>query len=76
MTARGKIFLTLLILGVVGFGAWKWRDTFAPSNGGGTKGATAPGKSGAETTTAGLVETQTEVPHLATPGTYLPKENN
>ena len=26
MNARGKIVLTILILGVVGFGAWKWWD--------------------------------------------------
>lgn len=30
MTARGKIVLTLLILGVVGFGMWRWRDKLAP----------------------------------------------
>jgi len=75
MTARGKIFLTLLILGVVGFGAWKWWGTFAPSGGGGAKAGASPAKSGGDTATAGLVETQTEIPQLATPGTYLPKDN-
>lgn len=74
MTTRGKIVLTLLILGVVGFGAWKWWDKFAPTGTASTSVAT----SGAQSTTAptaGLVETQAEVPHLAAPGTYLPKDN-
>lgn len=32
MTTRGKIVLTLLILGVVGFGMWRWRDKLAPQS--------------------------------------------
>jgi len=31
MTARGKIVLTILILAVAGFGAWRWWDKIAPS---------------------------------------------
>ena len=31
MTTRGKIILTLLILGVVGFGAYRWWDKIAPA---------------------------------------------
>ena len=31
MTARGKIILTLLILGVVGFGVYRWWDKIAPA---------------------------------------------
>jgi len=76
MTTRGKIVLTLLILGVVGFGAWKWWDKFAPAGAGGTTASTSKGKpTTAAAPTAGLVETQTEVPPLAAPGTYLPKDN-
>lgn len=30
MTTRGKIVLTLLLLGVVGFGIWRWSDKLAP----------------------------------------------
>jgi NitT/TauT family transport system substrate-binding protein len=30
MTGRGKIVLTILILGVVGFGLWRWWDKVAP----------------------------------------------
>jgi len=31
MTTRGKIILTILILGVAGFGAWRWWDKIAPA---------------------------------------------
>src|ERR1017187_7206149 len=31
MTARGKIILTILILAVAGFGAWRWWDKIAPT---------------------------------------------
>ncbi|MEO7298323.1 MAG: phosphate ABC transporter substrate-binding/OmpA family protein [Verrucomicrobiota bacterium] len=31
MTARGKIFLTFIILAVVGFGVYRWWDKIAPS---------------------------------------------
>jgi NitT/TauT family transport system substrate-binding protein len=31
MTARGKIVLTILILAVAGFGAWRWWDKIAPT---------------------------------------------
>jgi len=31
MTTRGKIILTLLLLGVVGFGVYRWWDKIAPS---------------------------------------------
>lgn len=30
MTTRGKIILTLLVLGFLGFGAYRWRDKIAP----------------------------------------------
>jgi NitT/TauT family transport system substrate-binding protein len=33
MTTRGKIVLTLLILGVVGFGSYRWWDKIAPTPG-------------------------------------------
>jgi len=33
MTTRGKIVLTVLILGVVGFGVYRWWDKIAPTNG-------------------------------------------
>ena len=36
MTARGKIVLTILLLAVVGFGAYRWWDKIAPSGKSGT----------------------------------------
>ena len=30
MTARGKILVTLVILGVLGIGAWKWWPKLVP----------------------------------------------
>src|SRR5215471_3651292 len=30
MTARGKLVLTILILGIVGFGVYRWWDKIAP----------------------------------------------
>ena len=32
MTGRGKFILTILILGVVGFGAWRWWDKIVPQS--------------------------------------------
>ncbi len=32
MTGRGKFVVTLLILGVVGFGVWRWWDKIAPQS--------------------------------------------
>src|SRR6266540_602700 len=74
MTARGKFVLTLLILGIAGFGAWKWWDKFAPTSGGSGTNSTAKSYGGTEPP-AELVETQTEVPPLAAPALYLPKDN-
>jgi len=31
MTGRGKFILTILILGVVAFGVWRWWDKIAPA---------------------------------------------
>jgi NitT/TauT family transport system substrate-binding protein len=78
MTAKGKIILTLLILGVLGLGVWKWLPKLAaPSS---NAPNSEPGKARTETTAATvqaveLVETQTEVPKLATAGAYQPKDN-
>jgi NitT/TauT family transport system substrate-binding protein len=30
MTARGKLVLTILLLGMVGFGVWRWKDKVMP----------------------------------------------
>ena len=81
MTAKGKIVLTLLILGVLGLGVWKWlpKLTSQGSNPPTASQTSEPGKartdSAATVQAAELVETQTEVPKLAAPGAYQPKDN-
>ena len=89
MTARGKIVLTLLVLAVVGVGAWKWWDKLNASKRSGPgqppSTASAPASPGAATAPAAasaeaakpvvLAETQTEIPKLAPPGVYQPKDN-
>lgn len=83
MTAKGKIVLTLLILGVLGLGVWKWMPKLA-KNSPGTQshsgdpnpGQSEPGGTAAAAVQASeLIETQTEVPKLAAPGAYQPKDN-
>src|SRR6185503_1390923 len=72
MTTRGKIVLTVLILAVVGFGAWKWWDKLSQTpRSTKTRSATAEDKSAP----AELVETQTEVPSLTPSAAYQPKDN-
>jgi len=81
MTTKGKIVLTLLILGVLGLGVWKWLPKLASqgSNSSPTSQASEPGKARTDTAAtvqaAELVETQTEVSKLAPAGTYQPKDN-
>src|SRR6266536_659841 len=73
MRARGKIFLTLLILGVLGLGVWKWWPKLAP-HGPGTPPSTQA-SAAASVAAAELVETQGEVPKLTPPAAYQPKDN-
>jgi len=77
MTTRGKLILTLLILGVVGFGVWQWRGKLGLTNRPGQPGANSNAASApsSEPNPAELVETQTEIPTLAPPGAYQPKDN-
>jgi len=86
MTGRGKFVLTLLILGVVGFGAYRWWDKLAPRNqpapssqtspsNAQSRPATDPGPTASVPEIAELVETQTTCPQLAPAGIYQPKDN-
>src|SRR5688572_2843680 len=73
MTTRGKIVLTILVLGVVGLGVWKWWDKLATSPRTGQQAQTSSGDE--KSTPATLVETQVEVPPLAAAATYQPKDS-
>lgn len=86
MTTKGKIFFTLVVMAVVGFGAWKWWDKLAGSKvHGGTAGSTTSQSSGSSSgassaeaspgVTVALAETLGEVSKLAAPATYQPKDN-
>jgi NitT/TauT family transport system substrate-binding protein len=87
MTTRGKIVITLIILGIAGFGVFRWWDKIKP-------GTSVPGKPGiaqpvpaapgapavdtlsasnSDAIAAGLAETLGEVQKLAPPGTYQPQ---
>jgi NitT/TauT family transport system substrate-binding protein len=78
MTARGKIILTILILGVAGLTAWKWWDRLTQKPG--TTSPPAAG-SGVQTNNAAsakpteIAETLAETPTLPPPAAYQPKDN-
>src|SRR5215212_6129674 len=72
MTTRGKIVLTVLILAVVGLGAWKWWDKLSHIPRSTARQNAADSDKMAH---SALVETQTEVPPLTPPGAYQPKDN-
>ena len=88
MKTGGKIFFTLIVLVVVGLGAWRWSSRLsstptqtagsstAPAGGGSTVSPSAPGTPATGAAAAvTLAETATEIPKLAAPGTYQPKDN-
>ncbi len=79
MTTRGKLVLTLLVLGVVGFGAWKWWDRLTRIPGAVTRlagGTNAPAAAPpSETQPAELAGLETEVPALPAPIAYQPHDN-
>src|SRR6266516_2891118 len=81
MTARGKLVLTLLILGVLGLGLFKWLPMLARPRSAPSSPPATLSPDGARTETpastvqaAELVETQTEVPKLAAAAAYEPKD--
>ncbi|MSU21130.1 MAG: hypothetical protein EXS30_07015 [Pedosphaera sp.] len=85
MTGRGKFVVTILILGVVGFGIYRWWDKLDPAGSFNSArqqppaGADSrPSAARSEPASAGipeLVETQTTCPQLAPAGIYQPKDN-
>lgn len=81
MTTRGKFVLTLLVLAIAGFGAYKWWDRIKP---GATPAATAATSSAAATsasaTASPLDDADFVAPLYACPllppaGAYVPKDN-
>src|SRR5579864_3102616 len=83
MTARGKIVLTILILGVVGFGAWKWWDRLTAKPGSVPPPPPVAANSASTNQVPGvkdekapeLVETLSEVATLPPPAAYQPTNN-
>ena len=88
MTALGKFVLTLSILGLVGFGAYKWWDRLAPAGLASTPAtvsATAPSAPGSNTASATapaatlddaeFVAALTSCPILPPPAAYVAKDN-
>ena len=80
MTARGKIILTILILGIAGFGAWKWWDRLtqrpgaAPQTASSSSGTNAVA-SAKDAATPELADFMAEVPTLPPPAAYQVKSN-
>jgi NitT/TauT family transport system substrate-binding protein len=86
MTARGKFILTLLILGVVGFGAFKWWNRLAPaglasapasasSPAAGASGTAVAAAPAATIDDAEFVAPLTACPILPPPAAYVAKDN-
>lgn len=82
MTARGKFILTLIILGLVGYGVWKWWDKLkpalldenppTPTARDGTD-PVAPDSS-VQAPTLDLVVPESGLPALAPAGSYQPRD--
>jgi NitT/TauT family transport system substrate-binding protein len=73
MTTRGKLVFTLILLAVVGLGVSRWWSKLKPASLPGiVSGVLGEKSDGAE---AKLATTQFEVPKLAPPAPYTPKDN-
>ncbi len=76
MTNAGKFIFTLILLAIVGFGISRWWNKLSPSKEAPRSGASTesaqpdPGAAAVK-----LADTQTEVPRLAAPAAYTPKDN-
>ena len=75
MTTRGKIVLTLLLFAVVALGVWKWQDKLLPKKSSRiVSGAASAVQRDTGETPEQLAEALAEVPVLAAPATYHPKD--
>jgi len=80
MTTRGKLLFTIILLAVVGYGVSRWKDKLAPARAPGQSAKTEQTRGdqesdGADAPEAKLAETQMEIPKLAAPAAYVPKDN-
>lgn len=83
MTARGKFVLTILILGLAAFGAYRWWDRLAPASLSSGPAVVATGGSGSASAAAGastvddaeFVAPLNTCPLLPPPAAYVPKDN-
>jgi NitT/TauT family transport system substrate-binding protein len=78
MTTRGKIVLTFLVLAIAAVGAWKWWDRLSSAPGTpppAPAAQPAAQPAGENKKAVMLVDTQPEVPALAAPAVYQPKDN-
>src|ERR1043166_5555316 len=81
MTAKGKFVLTLLILGVVGFGVFKWWDRLKPRSAPAATTAADPSRGPSAATKAAKLDPAdfiaplTACPVLPPANAYVPKDN-
>jgi NitT/TauT family transport system substrate-binding protein len=77
MTTRGKLIFTILFLGLVAFGVSRYWSKLQPAAQ--TRGPAAASTGAAAESSEGpkieLAQTQFEVPRLAPPGAYTPKDH-
>lgn len=73
MTTRGKLIFTVILLAIVGFGVSRWWNKLKPESLPGIISEVTGEKSGEEEIK--LATTQFEVPKLAPPAPYTPKDN-
>jgi NitT/TauT family transport system substrate-binding protein len=71
-TALGKFVSVLLVVGLIGLGAYMLRGMFGGGSGGGAQEAADPGKSGG---TPEVAEVKVSVPTLSPPGQVQLKDN-
>jgi NitT/TauT family transport system substrate-binding protein len=72
MTTRGKLLFTLIFLALVGYGVMRWWERLKPSAAPSAEHGEKPG--GKDAPAIALAETQFEVPKLAAPAAYTPKD--
>jgi len=76
MTSRGKLVFTIIFLALVAFGVRRWWPNLKPETvQGRTPAPTAEGTAKEDAPKLATAETQFEIPKLAPPAAYQPKDN-